>query len=227
MTAAVGHPRPLNPEPGLVDVAHVRGWPIVRLEPPRRGFALVPALRTGWALTALGALVWLGAGVGLLNRSRQADASVGVGAGSDIALALGGMTLKVTGEQHLWSDRPAVFMFNHQSSLGMLVLGDLLRRDFTGVAKKELARDPRFAPIGWLADISYIDRGTPRRQNSRLWPGVTASTSPCRRACRSSRSSSATPESSCSATHSAAPGHRRRRGTGTRPDVRLDHRQSE
>ena len=172
MTAAVGHPRPLNPEPGLVDVAHTRGWPIVRLEPPRRGFALVPALRTGWALTALGTSVWLGAGVGLLNRSRQAGANVGAGAGSDIALALGGVTLKVTGEQNLWSDRPAVFMFNHQSSLDMLVLGDLLRRDFTGVAKKELARDPRFAPIGWLADIAYIDRGNTQKAKQALQPAV-------------------------------------------------------
>jgi len=228
---AVGHPRPLNPEPGLVDFAHVRGWPIVRLEPPRRGFALVPALRTGWALTALGTSVWLGAGVGLLNRSRQAGANAGAGAGSDIALALGGVTLKVTGEQNLWSDRPAVFMFNHQSSLDMLVLGDLLRRDFTGVAKKELARDPRFVPIGWLADIAYIDRGNTQKANQALRPAVDklrhgtsiaiapegtrsptpkpgpfkkgwVSTSPCRRACRSSRSSSATPESSCGATHS-------------------------
>jgi len=169
---AVGHPRPLNPEPGLVDVAHVRGWPIVRLEPPHRGFGLVPALRTGWALTALGTSVWLGAGVGLLNRSRQAGASVGAGAGSDIALALGGVTVKVTGEQNLWSDRPAVFMFNHQSSLDMLVLGDLLRRDFTGVAKKELARDPRFAPIGWLADIAYIDRGNTQKAKQALQPAV-------------------------------------------------------
>ena len=82
------------------------------------------------------------------------------------------MTLKVTGEQNLWSDRPAVLMFNHQSSLDMLVLGDLLRRDFTGVAKKELARDPRFAPIGWLADIAYIDRGNTQKAKQALQPAV-------------------------------------------------------
>ncbi len=169
---AVGHPRPLNPEPGLVDVAHTRGWPIVRLEPPRRGFALVPALRTGAALAALGTSVALGAGVGLLNRNRRTGANVGTGAGSDIALALGGVTVNVTGEQNLWSDRPAVFMFNHQSSLDMLVLGDLIRRDFTGVAKKELAHDPRFAPIGWLVDIAYIDRGNTQKAKQALQPAV-------------------------------------------------------
>jgi len=168
----VGHPRPLNPEPGLADAAHMRGWPVVRLERPRRGFGLVPALRTGAALYALGWSAAVGASVGLINRNRQAGANVGAGAGSDIALAVGGVTLNVTGEQNLWSDRPAVFMFNHQSSLDMLVLGDLLRRDFTGVAKKELARDPRFAPIGWLVDIAYVDRQDTQKAKEALQPAV-------------------------------------------------------
>ena len=250
---AVGHPRPLNPEPGLVDVAYTRGWPIVRLEPPRRGFALVPALRTGWALTALGTSVWLGAGVGLLNHSRQAGANVGAGAGSDIALALGGVTLKVTGEQNLWSDRPAVLMFNHQSSLDMLVFGDLLRRDFTGVAKKELARDPRFAPIGWLADIAYIDRGNTQKAKQGLqpavsklrygfsiWTGRNPLAHPEARPVQEGRLPHRHPGGRADrpgrhpqhrGAHVAqlilaAPGHRGRRGAGTRPDVRLDRRQS-
>ena len=85
-----------------------------------------------------------GRGLGLLNRSRRTAANVGAGVGSDVALALGGVSLSISGEHHLWSHRPAVFMFNHQSSLDMLVLGSLVRRDFTGIAKKDLAHDPRF-----------------------------------------------------------------------------------
>ena len=172
MLKAVGHPRPLNPEPALADVAHMRGWPITRLEPPHRGFALVPALRTGAALTALGTFTALGAGVGLLNRNRQAGANIGIGAGGDVALALAGVTLNVTGEQNLWSHRPAVFTFNHQSGLDMLVLIDLLRRDVTGVAKKELARDPRFAPFGRLAGIVFIDRFHTQNAKEALQPAV-------------------------------------------------------
>ncbi|MFD7874180.1 HAD-IB family hydrolase [Streptomyces sp. NPDC059766] len=172
MLKTVGHPRALNPEPGLVDTAHMHGWPITDLAPPRHGFGLVPALRTGAALTALGTFTALGIGVGLLNRNRQAGVNVGVGAGSDVALALAGVTLNVTGEQNAWSQRPAVFMFNHQSGLDMLVLSALLRRDITGVAKKELAHDPRFAPIGQLVDIVYIDRGHHQEAIKDLKPAV-------------------------------------------------------
>ena len=35
----------------------------------------------------------------------------------------------------------------------------LLRRDFTGVAKKEAAHDPGFGPVGRLADVAFVDRG--------------------------------------------------------------------
>ncbi|MGW0996367.1 HAD-IB family hydrolase [Streptomyces sp. NPDC002523] len=172
MLAAVGHPRPLNPEPGLVDVAHMRGWPIARLEPPRRGVTLASALRTGAALAALSSSATLGVAVGLLDRDRQAGANVATGTGCGLALALGGVTLDVIGENNLWTRRPAVFMFNHQSSLDMLVIGDLLSRDCTGVAKKELAHDPRFAPIGWLIDVVYIDRAHTQQAKKALQPAV-------------------------------------------------------
>jgi putative phosphoserine phosphatase/1-acylglycerol-3-phosphate O-acyltransferase len=66
--------------------------------------------------------------------------------------------LTVVGEEHLWSHRPAIFVFNHQSSLDVLIIGNLLRRDVTGVAKAEAATDPRFAVFGALAGVAYVDR---------------------------------------------------------------------
>jgi putative phosphoserine phosphatase/1-acylglycerol-3-phosphate O-acyltransferase len=92
--------------------------------------------------------------------------------GAALALALAGVRLDVTGEEHLWSHRPAVFIFNHQSSLDVLALGSLVRRDFTGVAKKEAARDPRFAPIGALVDVVYIDRANSKKAREALAPVV-------------------------------------------------------
>jgi putative phosphoserine phosphatase/1-acylglycerol-3-phosphate O-acyltransferase len=167
----VGNPRPLNPEPGLTKVAGERGWPITRFT-PRSGTGLRPILRTGAALAGLGGAAGLGAGLGLLNRSRRLAGNFATSVGSDLALALAGVRLEVTGEEHLWSHRPAVFIFNHQSSLDVLALGSLLRRDFTGVAKKEAARDPRFAPIGALVDVVYIDRANSKRAREALQPVV-------------------------------------------------------
>ncbi len=250
MLKAVGHPRPLNPDHGLADEAYLRGWPVTSLEPPRRGFALVPALRTGAALTAVGAFTALGAGVGLLNRDRRAGANIGTGTSADVALALGGVTLNVTGEQNLWSDRPAVFMFNHQSGLDMLVITGLLRRDMTAVAKKELARDPRFAPWGRLVGVVYIDRAHAARPRealrpavSRLRQGISVAFAP-----EGTRSPTPVPgpfkkggfhiavqagvpivpivirntgEAHVARLALVAPRHRGRRGAGAHPDVRL------
>jgi putative phosphoserine phosphatase/1-acylglycerol-3-phosphate O-acyltransferase len=120
----------------------------------------------------MGAAAWVGVGAGALNRSRRVAANLAASVGSDLALAVAGVDLDVLGEEHLWSHRPAVFVFNHQSSLDTLVLGSLLRRDFTGIAKKEAARDPRFAPIGALLDVVYIDRANSGAAREAMRPVV-------------------------------------------------------
>ena len=168
---SVGRPRPLNPEPGLERVAAEHAWPVTRFT-PRGGLGLRPVLRTAAALAGMGAAAWVGTGVGLLNRSRRLAGNLATELGSELALALAGVQLDVTGEEHLWSHRPAVFIFNHQSSLDTLAVASLVRRDFTGVAKKEAARDPRFAPIGALLDVVYIDRANSRRAREALAPVV-------------------------------------------------------
>ena len=58
----------------------------------------------------------------------------------------------------MWSHRPAVFLFNHQSSIDPVLLMALLRRDVTAVAKKELAANPVVRLAGALADAVFIDR---------------------------------------------------------------------
>ena len=84
------------------------------------------------------------------------------------------MKLDVVGQDNLWSARPAVFLFNHQSQLDVPVLASLLRKDFTAVAKKELATDPMFAPMGWLADVAYVDRTDSTKAKAALAPAVDA-----------------------------------------------------
>jgi putative phosphoserine phosphatase/1-acylglycerol-3-phosphate O-acyltransferase len=168
---AVGRPRPLNPDGGLASAARDRGWPTYRFTARGRP-GPVPIVRTGAALAGLTSAVTIGATLGVVNRSRRVAANFAIGAGAEAALALAGVRLHVVGDEHLWSHRPAVFIFNHQSSLDPVIVGSLLRRDITGVAKKEAARDPRFAPLGLLTDVAYVDRKNSKQARSALAPVV-------------------------------------------------------
>jgi putative phosphoserine phosphatase/1-acylglycerol-3-phosphate O-acyltransferase len=110
----------------------------------------------------------------VVNRSRSLGANIAASAGSDLALAAAGVRLNVVGEENIWAARPAVFLFNHQSQLDVFVLAALLRKDFTGVAKKSLEKDPFFGPIGYLADVAYIDRSNTDAARKGLEPAVEA-----------------------------------------------------
>ena len=143
----VGHARPLNPASGLTRVAAERGWPVHRFESRGRP-GLVPLVRTGAAIGGIATTLGVGLGLGLLNRSRRRALNYVATVGPEVAMGLAGVDMRVAGEEHLWSDRPAVFVFNHQSSFDVIVVSRLLRRDFTAVAKAELARDPDLRPPG-------------------------------------------------------------------------------
>ncbi len=153
----VGKARPLNPGTRLAKAADEHGWPVRRFA-RRDGIDLASLARTGAAVAGLTVAAGAAVAVGLVNRSRRDAANLAASAGTDLTLALAGVRLDVVGEEHLWSHRPAIFVFNHQSSLDVLIIGNLLRRDVTGVAKAEAASDPRFAVFGALAGVAYVDR---------------------------------------------------------------------
>jgi putative phosphoserine phosphatase / 1-acylglycerol-3-phosphate O-acyltransferase len=170
--SAVGHPHPLNPQPELAAYAKERGWRIYRFK-SRGTPSRIQVARTVAALTSLPVSGIVGGVVGLLNRSRRDAANVATAIGSELALGLAGVRVKVLrGEEHLWSHRPAVFTFNHQSSLDMFILGHLIKQDLGGVAKKELARDPLFGPMGLLVPIAYVDRANSASAREALKPVV-------------------------------------------------------
>jgi len=167
----VGRARPLNPGSGLARVAAERGWPIHRFEPRGRP-GIIPVARTAAALGGIATSLGVGVGIGLLNRSRRTAQNVVATVAPEVALGLAGVELHVAGEEHLWSDRPAVFVFNHQSSFDVIVISRLLRRDFTAVAKAELAHDPLFAPLAALAGVVFVDRGNRAQSRAALAPVV-------------------------------------------------------
>jgi putative phosphoserine phosphatase/1-acylglycerol-3-phosphate O-acyltransferase len=167
----VGHPRPVNPRPELAALAAREGWPVLRLRARGRP-GLSSVARTAAAYGGMATAFGAGLGVGLLKRSRRDAVNFTMSLGPDLALGLAGIRLNVTGEDNLWSQRPAVFIFNHQSILDGFILMKLLREDVTGVAKKEVASQPGFGQFARLANMAFVDRGNTGQARVALEPVV-------------------------------------------------------
>ncbi|HEX6887040.1 MAG TPA: lysophospholipid acyltransferase family protein [Candidatus Nanopelagicales bacterium] len=123
-------------------------------------------------MTSLGAGAAAGAGFALLNRDRRSGVNVAATLASELSLAAADVHLEIQGEEHVWSHRPAIFVFNHQSQLDVPIMAGVLKRDFTGVAKKSLQGNPIFGPIGWFAGVAFIDRSDPEAARAALEPVV-------------------------------------------------------
>ncbi len=170
---AVGRPRPLNPNRRLAQIAKERQWPVRRFS--SRGFpSAEDLLRTGLIYGALLPVVSIGTATGFLNRSRREAFNVMGSLWGDLATSLAGVDLRVEGEEHLWSHRPAVFIFNHQSGLDVVLLSKMLRRDFTGIAKQELRKNPIFGPLFGAGGVVFVDRAHPSKAIEALAPAVEA-----------------------------------------------------
>jgi putative phosphoserine phosphatase/1-acylglycerol-3-phosphate O-acyltransferase len=154
---SVGRPYALNPDPPLRRVAEGLGWPVLTLREPRSpGFRA--HLGTVGGLVGVNIGLITGAAYGWLTGDRRLGVNTGIGLAADLALAHAGVKLDVVGEENLDKGRPALFVANHQSTLDVVVLGALLRRDFTAVVKQEARHDPRMMVIGAVLDPVWIDR---------------------------------------------------------------------
>jgi HAD superfamily hydrolase (TIGR01490 family) len=168
----VGRPRPINPAAELERVADEHRWPLTRFSAANGRAGLLDATRTFAAFGGMTAAFGVGLGVGALNRSRRDAVNLTMSMGSDLALGLAGVHLNVRGEENLWSQRPAVFIFNHQSFLDGFVVMKLLREDVTGVAKKEVARQPGFGQFARFANMAFVDRANSAQARQALEPVV-------------------------------------------------------
>ena len=169
----VGRPRPLNPNSRLAQIAKERQWPVRRFH--SRGTPSVGDLvRTGLFLGSVVPSIWASAVAGLVNRSQREAVNMLGSVWGDLATSLAGVDLRVEGEEYLWSHRPAVFIFNHQSGLDAVLMVKLLRRDVTGVGKKEIQRNPFFGPLLTAAGVVFIDRADREKAIEALKPAVQA-----------------------------------------------------
>ena len=153
----VGHPQPLNPNSKLAVIAEQRGWPVRRFK-SRGQPQLTDYLRSIAATMSLIPSAAAGLPIWALTGSRSEARNFATSVFADVSSALIGLNLVVRDEHHLWENRPAVFVFNHQSKADMVILAKLLRRDIAGVGKKEIKSMPFIGKTLELAGTIFIDR---------------------------------------------------------------------
>ena len=158
----VGNPRPTNPGEKMAEVARKRGWPILQFNSRGRG-GLVGQMRNLLAAGSVVPAAYGAVGWGLLTRSRRRGVNFFTTAFPQMLLVINGVNLNVIGEENLTKERPAVFIFNHRNNIDPVIVGSLVKDNWTGVGKKELQNDPLVGTLGKLVDTVFIDREDPKK----------------------------------------------------------------
>jgi putative phosphoserine phosphatase/1-acylglycerol-3-phosphate O-acyltransferase len=169
----VGNPRLVNPDSELARVGARRGWPVYQFSSRGRPGAREIAGLVG-SLTSLGPAALVGLPAALASGSLRKGADLMLSTYAELTTALTGVELNVEGEEHLWSHRPAVFIFNHQSGLDSILMAQLTQRDVVGVAKKELETTPIVGPLMKAAGVVFVDRGDRAKAIEAMQPAVEA-----------------------------------------------------
>jgi putative phosphoserine phosphatase/1-acylglycerol-3-phosphate O-acyltransferase len=169
----VGYPAAVCPEDGLRRRAETEGWPVLECEPRGGRPGLMQMARTVGFYSSFAAAAGLGAGLGILNRSKETLLEITGGVGADVGLAAAGVEVDIlSGQEYLWSARPAVFVFNHQSNIDPIIIMKLLRGGFTGVAKAEAKKIPGFGQFFQLAGVAFVERGNHKQAIDALEPAI-------------------------------------------------------
>lgn len=158
----VGYPRPLNPNSKLRAIAERNGWPVRRFASRGRAH-ITDWLRSMLVPTSMVGSFFAGLPIWALTGSKRDAINYSMSLFAETASAIIGLNLDIKGEQHLWSHRPAVFVFNHQSNVDLVIIAKLLRRDITGVGKKEIGEIPLIGPVLEFSGVVLIDRSNTDR----------------------------------------------------------------
>lgn len=169
----VGKPRPLNPNGKLREAARENDWPLEKYESRGQGKP-VDYIRTIYATGSLIGSAIASLPIWALTGSQREAMNFSTGLFGDIATALTGCELEVTGEENLWISRPCIFVFNHQSKADVMILAKLIRKDMGGVAKKEVRDTPVIGKLMELAGTVFIDRANARSAIKSMAPLIDA-----------------------------------------------------
>lgn len=157
----VGKPIATNPDNRLSQAAFENDWKILRFKETKKT-PIVNGLRTGLAAASLYPSALKGLATGLLTMSHQEGINTTISSIGDLGTKLAGLDINIKGKQNLKDFRPAVFCFNHQSSADFFIIAKLLRKNVTGVAKKELELTP-FGPLFKAMGAIFIDRSNKKK----------------------------------------------------------------
>ena len=167
----VGHPRPMNPDTKLSAIAFQNDWPVYRFnDEERTGISNV--VRTGLALGSMIPAALNGALVAATSMNKTDGINTMMASMGDLVCKMAGLQIAVKGHVHLWSHRPAVFLFNHQSSADMFIMAKLLRKDARGVAKKELKNMPIIGQLMQAGGVIFLDRQNKEKAIEALKPAI-------------------------------------------------------
>ena len=170
----VGHPRALNPGASLERVARERRWPIAKFGSRGRP-TLSQYIRSVAATGSVVTSFMAGLPVYALTGSWRETQNFSLSLFADTASVLIGLDLRVKGEEHLWSHRPAVFVFNHQSKADVIIVARLLRRDIASVGKQEIKQEtPLLGLVLELGGVVFIDRSDRKGAIAAMTPLVNA-----------------------------------------------------
>ncbi|MEP4149138.1 MAG: HAD-IB family hydrolase [Halioglobus sp.] len=168
----VGKPRALNPSEKLERLARKNQWPVASFGSRGRP-SLGQFVRSIAATSSLVTSFVAGLPIYALTGSKRDSVNFSFSLFADTASALIGLELKVKGEENLWSHRPCVFVFNHQSKADVVIIARLLRRDIAGIGKKEIKREqPLIGRVMEFGGVVFIDRANSKNAIDSIAPLV-------------------------------------------------------
>lgn len=156
----VGHPVAVNPSDKLAVHARNTGWPQLHFN--SRGLSgFEDVARTSLVAQSVLATATFGAISKRLGTPAYANANRLTRMLGDIGSGFAGLDFEIDGHHNLHRERPAIFVFNHQSLLDSMVLAHLLREDVVALCKKEMASNLLVGPLLRQVDTIFVDRGKP------------------------------------------------------------------
>lgn len=167
----VGKPRPVNPDSRLSALAFQNDWPVLRFTEDSKS-QISNLLRTGLAGGILFPAVIKGITTGLSTLSWDEGRDSLMASFGDLATAVAGIKLAIKGEENLWTNRPAVFILNHQSNADFIIASKLIRKQARGVAKMELQKIPIIGQIFSLSGTIFLDRKDKEKSIEALKPAI-------------------------------------------------------